>query len=297
VKTLRRTMLYVPGNRAAMVKDAHIYRPDTLMFDLEDGVPYPEKDSARMLVYYALRTIEYGDVETAVRINGLDTPYGRDDIEAIVRAKPDLIRIPKTDSADSVREVEQIIEEVERKIGLAVGTIKLFAAIETPLGVMNAPEIARASARLVGIALGAEDLVTNLGTTRSEDGIELLYARSRILFAARAAGIHAIDTVYSDVCNDEGFIAETRLIKQLGFDGKSVVQPHQIDMAHKIFTPTVEEVRNAERTLTALHAAEERGSGVIALDGKMIDKPMVTRARRILELALASGVEANKELL
>lgn len=290
-------MLYVPGNRAAMVKDAHIYRPDTLMFDLEDSVPYTEKDSARMLVYHALRAIDYEGVETAVRINGLDTPYGLEDIEAMVRARPDIIRIPKTDTAESVREIEVAIGAVERTIGIPVGTIKLFAAIETPLGVMNAPEIARASDRLVGIALGAEDLVTNLGTTRSEEGIELLYARSRILFAARAAGIHAVDTVYSDVCDDDGFVRETRLIKQLGFDGKSVVQPHQIELAHKIFTPTPDEVRSAERTLTALRAAEERGSGVTALDGKMIDKPMLARAQRILELAIASGLEVNRELM
>ena len=287
---LRRTMLYVPGNSAAMVKDAHIYRPDTVMFDLEDSVSDREKDAARFLVYQTLRTIDYEGVETAVRINGLDTPYGKDDIEAMVRARPNIIRIPKTEKAQDVADVETEIERVERKIGLPIGTIKLFAAIETPLGVLNAREIACSSNRLLGIALGAEDLVTSLRTTRSRDGIELYYARSQVLFAARVAGINAIDTVFSNVQDEEGFLAEVRLIKQLGFDGKSVIQPNQIKLVHRVYTPTEEEVHKALRVLEAIREAEVKGSGVIALDGRMIDKPVVERARWTIELAKVSGV-------
>jgi citrate lyase subunit beta/citryl-CoA lyase len=287
---LRRTMLYVPGNSAAMVKDAHIYRPDTVMFDLEDSVSYHEKDAARFLVFQALRTIDYEGVETAVRINSLDTPYGKDDIEAMVRAKPNIIRIPKTDKAQDVADVEGEIERVERKIGIPVGTIKLFAAIETPLGVLNAREIACASNRLLGIALGAEDLVTNLKTFRSAEGIELLFARSQVLYAARVAGIHAIDTIYPNVQNEEGFLEEVRLIKQLGFDGKSVIQPNQIKLVHRIYTPTVEDIRKALRIVAAIKEAETKGSGVIALDGRMVDKPIVERAQWTLELARASGI-------
>ena len=294
---LRRTMLYVPGNSAAMVKDAHIYRPDTVMFDLEDSVSYKEKDAARFLVFQALRTIDYEGVETAVRINGLDTPYGKDDIDAMVRANPNIIRIPKTDTAQDVLDVEELIERTEKKTGREVGTIKLFAAVETPLGVLNAREIALSSKRLVGIALGAEDLVTNLKTTRSKEGIELLFARSQVLFAARVAGIHAIDTVYTNIADEEGFLSETRLIKQLGFDGKSVIQPSQIGLVHRVFTPDFEEIRKSLRVVQAIKEAEEKGSGVIALDGRMIDKPIVERAQRILELARASGIDPEKEMV
>jgi citrate lyase subunit beta/citryl-CoA lyase len=292
---LRRTMLYVPGNSAAMVKDAQIYRPDTVMFDLEDSVSYKEKDAARFLVYQALKTIDYEGVETAVRINGLDTPYGKDDIEAVVRARPNIIRIPKTDSAKDVNDVEELIEKTERKTGLEAGTIKLFAAVETPLGVLNAYSIACSSKRLVGIALGAEDLVTNLRTTRSAEGIELLYARSQVLFAARAAGINAVDTVYSNVTDEEGFLAEVRYIKQLGFDGKSVIQPSQIGVVHRVYTPTGAEIKKARRIVEALKEAEGKGSGVIALDGRMVDKPVVDRALRTIELARVAGIDIDKE--
>jgi citrate lyase subunit beta/citryl-CoA lyase len=292
---LRRTMMYVPGNAAAKVKDAHVYRPDTVMFDLEDSVAYSEKDAARFLVYHALRTIDYENVETAVRINGLDTEFGRDDITAIVRARPDIIRIPKTERPEDVNDVEELILKAERRWGLPEGGIKLFVAIETAQGILNAASIARASARLVGIAIGAEDLVTNLKAIRTAGGTELLFARSQVLFAARAAGIDAVDTVYTDVANEEGFLAEVRHIKELGFDGKSVIQPSQILLVHRVFTPSAAEIQLSLRVLAAIKQAEARGSGVIALDGKMIDKPIVDRAMRIIELAKASGIEVAKE--
>jgi citrate lyase subunit beta/citryl-CoA lyase len=170
-----------------------------------------------------------------------------------------------------------------------------MAAVESPLGVMNAYEIATASKRLVAIAIGAEDFVTNMKTTRSPEGIELLAARSNLLMAARAAGIYALDTVYTNIKDDDGFMDEVKLIKQLGFDGKSVIHPRQIGMVHKIYTPTEKEIRNAVRVVEAIKEAESKGSGVIALDGKMIDGPVVDRAYRVLELAKASGVYKEEE--
>lgn len=285
---LRRTMLYVPGNNAGMMKDAHIYRSDSVMFDLEDSVSLYEKDSARLLVFNALSTLNYEGIETVVRINGLDTPYGREDIRAMVRARPDVIRLPKAETAEDVKAVEKLIEKEERICGYEKGTIKMMAAIESPLGVINAYAIAMSSDRLIGIALGAEDFVTNMKTKRSPDGIELLFARSQILTAARAAGIYALDTVYSDVNNEAGFIQEVELVKQLGFDGKSVISPRQIGPVHKIFCPTDKEIDNAIKVIHAIREAEEKKSGVISLNGKMVDKPIVDRARRILELAVMS---------
>lgn len=295
MEKLRRTMLYVPGNNAGMVKDAHIYRSDSVMFDLEDSVSLNEKDAARLLIFNALKTLDYEGIETVVRINGLDTPFGEDDIKAMVRACPDIIRIPKAEKPEDIIAVEKIIDREEKAAGVKHGTIKIMAAIESPLGVINAYAIATASKRLVGIALGAEDYVTNMKTKRSPEGIEILYARSAIVTAARAAGIYALDTVYSDINNEEGFIEEVKLIKQLGFDGKSVITPRQITPVHRIYTPEQKEIDFALRVIHAIEEAEEKGSGVISLDGKMVDKPIVDRAERVLTMARASGILIHED--
>jgi citrate lyase subunit beta/citryl-CoA lyase len=293
VKRLRRTMLYVPGNNPAMIRDAHIFGSDSIMFDLEDSVALTEKDSARFLVYNALTTIDYGDTEKVVRVNPLNTPFGHEDFEAMVRAKPDVIRLPKTERADDVIEAEQLIEKIEEASGIQKGDIKLMAAIESALGIINAYDIAVSSKRLVGIALGAEDLVTDLKTKRYDDGLELLFARSQLLFAARGTGIAALDTVYSNVNNEEGFRKEVELIKKLGFDGKSVINPRQIEPVHQIFTPTQKEIDYSIRVIQAIEEAHAKKSGVISLDGKMIDKPIADRAKRVLDLAEAAGIYIN----
>lgn len=283
MEKIRRTMMYVPGNNPAMLADAHIYGADALMFDLEDSVSLREKDSARLLVYNMVKENDH-ETEIVVRINGLDTPFGEKDIEAMVRAGADVIRLPKTDTDQDVKDVEQIIESVEKKIGVPVGKTKMMAAIETPLGIINAYKIAKASDRLIGIAIGAEDFVTNMKTSRSQAGIELLSARSQLVIAARAAGISAIDTVFSDIEDEKTFRREVALIKQLGFDGKSVINPRQIDIVHDIYNPTDEEVHHARQVMLAIKEADEKGSGVISVNGKMVDKPIVERAMRILEL-------------
>ena len=287
---LRRTMMYVPGNNPGMLKDAHIYGADSLMFDLEDSVALNEKDSARFLVYNCLKSVDYEGMETVVRINGLDTPFGVEDLEAIVRAQPDIIRLPKTETAQDIIDVENIIERVEKEAGIPVGKTKMMAAVESALGVLNALDIAKASKRLIGIAIGAEDFVTDMKTTRSPEGIELLAARSQVVLAARAAGIYALDTVYSDVNNDEGFENEVKLIKQLGFDGKSIINPRQIDIVNRVYVPSEKEIDKAIRVIRAAKEAEKKGSGVVSLNGKMVDKPIIERAKRALLLAKASNV-------
>ncbi len=290
MERLRRTMMFVPGSNPGMIKEAYIYNADSIMFDLEDSVALAEKDAARFLVYNALKTIDYGKTELVVRINGLDSPFGKDDIEAMVRAGIHVVRLPKTEKKEDIWEVEKAIEEAEIKWGREVGSTKMMAAIESPLGIVNAYAIASASPRLIAMALGAEDYVTNLKTQRYPDGQELFAARTQILIAARAAGIYAIDTVYSDVDNDEGFKNEVKLIKQLGFDGKSVINPRQIKPVHEIYTPSEKEIKKSKDVIRAAKDAEERGLGVIALNGKMIDKPIIERAERVLLLAKAAGV-------
>jgi len=287
---LRRTMMFVPGNNPGMIKDAYIYNCDSIMFDLEDSVSYAEKDAARSLVFHALTTIDYGDKELVVRVNALNTPTGIADLEAMVRAKVDVIRLPKTETAEDIVFCEQEVERIEKTIGMEIGSTKMMAAIESAEGVLNAPLIAKASKRLIGIALGAEDYVTDLKTNRSPEGTELLFARCMILQAARAAGICALDTVYSDVNNEEGLIAEVKHIKQLGFDGKSVINPRQIQPIIDVFTPTEKEIQKAMAVMEAIEEANRRGSGVIALNGKMIDRPIVLRAERVLNLAKAAKI-------
>lgn len=287
---LRRTMMFVPGNNPAMIKDAGIYGADSIMFDLEDAVAMTEKDAARMLVFQALQTVDYGETELVVRINDLHSEFGRADIFAMVKAGVHVIRLPKTETPEDVVEVASVISEAEKKFGIQEGTTLMMAAIEGAMGALNAPAIATASDRLIGIAIGAEDYVTNMKTKRYPDGQELFFARSMIVHAARAAGISAFDTVYSDVDNTEGFLNEVRLIHQLGFDGKSCINPRQIPLVNSVYQPTVKEINHALDVLCAIEEAKEKGSGVISLNGKMIDKPIVERAERVIRLAKASNL-------
>jgi len=204
-----------------------------------------------------------------------------------------VIRLPKTETADDIRAVDAAIESVESHYQIPVGTTKMMAAIESAEGVLNAREIAIASNRMIGIALGAEDYVTSQKTRRYPDGQELFFARNYILHAARAAGIAAIDTVYSDVDNEDGLRQEASLIKQLGFDGKSVINPRQIPIINAIYAPTQAEIQNAKEVLAAIEEAESKGSGVIAINGKMVDKPIVERAYRVLAMAKAANMEVK----
>lgn len=286
---LRRSMMFVPGNNPGMIRDAAIYGADCLMFDLEDSVAITEKDAARYLVYNALTTIDYSPAEIVVRINDLESGLGIQDLEAIVRARPDVIRLPKTATAKDVTDCEKEIERIEKEAGIPVGSTGMMAAIESAEGVLNAPQIALASKRLIGIALGAEDYVTDLKTTRS-DGTELAFARGMIVNAARMAGIDALDTVYSDVNNEEGFLHEVNIIKKMGFSGKSVINPRQIEPLHRTFRPSQKDIDKALAIMEAIKEANAKGSGVASLKGKMIDKPVVARARYLLELA---GIEVD----
>jgi citrate lyase subunit beta/citryl-CoA lyase len=288
MEKMRRSMMFVPGNNPGMLQNAGIYGADTVILDLEDSVAITEKDAARQLVLSTIKHIKY-PCEVAVRINHIQTPFGRDDLAAVLAAKPDLIRLPKAETAEDIQEVAAIIDEAERIHGFPAGSIKMMAAIETAKGLLNALTIATASPRMVAIAIGGEDFVADLKTSRSRAGTEMFVAKGQLVLAARAAGIQVIDTVFADVDDEEGFRMEVGTIKQMGFDGKSVINPRQISVVHEIFTPTAAEVTKARRILEAYQEALAKKSGVIALDGKMIDAPVVTRAERILAYAAATG--------
>lgn len=285
---LRRSMLFLPGANAAMLSNAFIYRPDSIMFDLEDAVSLREKDSARILVFHALQHPMYQDMETVVRINPLNTPFGLQDLEAVVRAGVDVVRLPKTDSPEDIYELEAHIERIEKACGREVGSTRVMAAIESALGVVNAVAIARCSKRLIGIALAAFDYVMDMQTERG-DGTELFYARCAVLHAARVAGIDAFDVVWSDINDEEGFLKEVDHIRKLGFNGKSLINPRQIDLLHNAYAPTQKEVDHSLRVVEAAQEGERNGLGVVSLNGKMIDGPIIDHARRVLERA-KSGI-------
>ena len=291
MKKPRRSMLFIPGSNAAMLSTAFVYRPDSIMFDLEDAVSLRAKDSARMLVYHALQLPMYREMETVVRINPLDTPFGHKDLEAAVRGGAEIIRLPKTDCAEDVLRLEREVERIEKECGRKAGSTRLMAAIESASGVVNALSIATSTPRMDSIALAGFDYVVDMQTQRG-DGMELFYARCAVLHAARAAKIDAFDVVFPDVNDDEGFLKEVNLIKRLGFNGKSLINPRQIELLHQAYMPSEEEVAKAKRIEEAAQEAERAGHGVVSLNGKMVDAPVVLSARRILDLARSSRASA-----
>jgi len=287
---LRRTMMFMNAQKPGLIKDAYIYGCDSIMLDLEDSVAESQKDAARFSLYHALTTIDYGSTEVIVRINGLDTPHWREDIRVCVAGGADGIRIAKCESAQDVKTVEAAVEQAEREFGVEVGRTLLMAALESPKGVLNAYEICSASERMFGVAISGGDFRKCLQTTFQPDGVDLLAARGQMLLAARAAGIQCFDTVFTDLNDQEGFEAEVRQNKAMGFDGKSLINPKQIRTVHEIFAPSEKEVRQAERIVRAYREQSAAGIGVFTVDGKMIDIAFIPGAERTLRLAKACGM-------
>ena len=298
---LRRSVMYAAGNNPGLLQNAAIYGADSVIFDVEDSVSVMEKDSARQLVYHALTRLKF-PCEIGVRINHISTPWGYSDLEYLLPAKPDYIRLPKGESGDEIRDIDKIITNVEQKCGFAPGSIKIMVSIESPKGLRNAYEIASASPRMIAIAIGGEDFAASLKTEKTKGnlitgGRELFVARSLLVLAAKEVGIQAIDSVFADLRDEETLINEVKLVKELGFDGKSCVNPRQIDIIHQVFTPSASDVDYAKEVLNVYKEALEKKTGVISLHGKMIDMPMVIRAERVLALAEATGMVRKEELV
>jgi citrate lyase subunit beta/citryl-CoA lyase len=287
---LRRSLLYVPGNMPGMLQNIPVFGADGVMIDLEDAVPLQEKDAARVLTRNFLASYRVRDKEMFVRINGLDTPYGADDLQEVLPALPDGIRLPKADTPEIVERLDTLLTEQEEKLGLDLGHFKIIPSIESALGVLNCVETARASSRLVALAFGAEDYTASLEIDRTKSGEELFSARTQVVWAAKAAGLQAIDSIFADVNDMEALRAETLLVKRLGFTGKSLVNPRQIDVVHEAFRPTREEIDHALEVMEAIRKAREMGTGVISLRGRMVDAPVVTRAARVIRSAVAFGM-------
>ena len=287
---LRRSLLYVPGNMPGMLQNIPVFEADGVMIDLEDAVPLAEKDAARLLTRNFLRFYTQRNKEMFVRINALDTPYADADLREVLPALPDGIRLPKADTPEIVERLDTLLTEQEEKLGLAIGHFKIIPSIESAQGVLNCVETAKASQRIVALAFGAEDYTASMEIDRTKTGEELFSARTQVVWAAKAAGIQAIDSIFSDVNDMEALRAETLLVKRLGYTGKSLVNPRQIEVIHEVFRPTAAEIHNAVEVMEAIKRAREMGTGVISLRGKMVDAPVVMRAARTLRTAVAFGM-------
>ncbi|MDH3290701.1 MAG: aldolase/citrate lyase family protein [Gemmatimonadota bacterium] len=283
---LRRSRLYLPGNEPKFMVNAGLYQPDAVILDLEDSVHPAEKDAARLLVRNALRSVDFGAAERMVRINQL--PMGFEDLDAVIPEEPDLILIPKTEQLEQVRQVHERILEIQQAAGND-RPIWLMPIIESARGVEHAYAIAKATDAVVALTIGLEDYTADLGVVKTVDGAESLFARSRLVNAARAAGVQAIDSVFGDVGDEAGLAAWARRSRGMGFEGMGCVHPRQVQVIHAAFTPSDEEIEKALQIVAAFEEAQAKGLGVVSLGTRMVDPPVVLRAQRLVAVARRSG--------
>jgi citrate lyase subunit beta / citryl-CoA lyase len=282
----RRSRLYIPGNQPELMLNAGLFGADSIILDLEDSVAPSQKFESRILVRCMLENAEafLPTGEIIVRINSIRGSFGRSDLFEIVPSLPHVLLIPKCESAADVINVEQLVLEIEEKHGIQ-SRVLLMPLIETGKGVVNAPAIASASPRNVALCFGAEDYTNDLGIARTREERETFFARQQIVLAAKAADIQAIDTVFSDVGDEAGLIASAQEAKSLGFVGKGIIHPRQVEPVHKAFAPTRHELEEAKKIVAALKEAHKEGLGVASLGSKMIDAPVAERAQKIINLA------------
>lgn len=291
---MRRSMLFLPGNNPNMLINGNCFGADAVIFDLEDAVSPEEKDAARILVRNTMRYMDFNGCETIVRINSIDTDYWKEDLEAILPEKPHLILLPKTCMPENVLLADEYMTQVETKHGIESGTIGLMPLIETALGVENSYKIASCSSRVKALFLGAEDLTSDLQCKRTKESQEIEYARTRLVVAARAAGVDVYDTPFTDVNDDDGIVEDAKKAKALGFTGKASISPRHIEAINDAFSPTKAEIDYAYEVMDAISLAKERGLGAISLHGKMIDAPIVIRAQRTISTAEALGLDRRE---
>lgn len=282
----RFSRLYLPGNSPSLMLNAGVHKPNGIILDLEDAVAPDKKFEASFLVRNALRNLDFYGAERMVRIN--QVPKGLDDLNFIVPHNVNLILVPKCESADQIHQVNNKIENIKKKYNVT-GNIWLMPIVESALGVIKSYEIATAAPNVVAMAIGLEDYTADLGTRRTAEGIESLFARSQVVNACRAAEIQPIDSVFSDVMDMEGLKNNVLKSKALGFDGMGCIHPRQIKMIHENYAPATEEIEKAKKIVIAFDEATAKGLGVVSLGTKMIDPPVVKRAQNTIDLALKTG--------
>ena len=284
---LRRSRLYLPGSEPKYYINASLHAPDGVILDLEDSVHRGEKDAARILVRNTLRAVDFGRCERMVRINQL--PLGLEDLAEVVGESPDLILIPKAEGPEQVREVDRMIAEIKERNGI-VRPIWIMPIIESALGIENAFAVATGSENVAALTIGLEDYTADLGVVKTTEGRESQYARSRVVNAARAAGLQAIDSVFSDVVDVDGLRRWAEASRAAGFEGMGCIHPGQIRVIHEAFQPTAVEIEKAQKVVAAFEEAQGKGLAVVSLGSKMIDPPVVQRALKLVERAKAMGV-------
>ncbi len=287
---LIRSWMFVPGHRQKMIDKAMELTTDAIMLDIEDGVAPNEKDTARQLIGAALGRPKPAHAPARfVRINAIGHARMDADFEAVVRPGLEGLVLPKVESVEEVSKVDAILNECEAKLKMTSGGVKLLIAIESPRGLLKAAQIAAHSPRVVGLMFGAEDFGRELGlpTSREGEARDMLYARSAMVIAAASAHVQAVDGVWVDLKDSEGLVNFARQSRRLGFSGMSLIHPSQVDPINTLFSPTAEEVRYAQQVVEAFEEANARGDGSIALGGQLIDRPIVDRARRTIEMAQA----------
>lgn len=288
-----RSMLYIPGDSPGMIQHAPVFGADSILLDLEDAVALTEKDAARKMVAEFLQKFDFKDLFVTVRLNGADTEFFEKDVEEIIPCAPAAVRLPKCSGPSDVLFADEKITKIEKECGIPVNSVKIHAMIETALGLERAFEVASASPRVSALTIGGQDFTADMGVQKTKEGRELFYARCRVAAAAHAAGVDSYDTVWADLQDDAGLLRETKEIVGLGFTGKACIHPSQIATIHKAFLPADKDLRKACRVVEAAEKAKREGKGVVSIDGKMVDAPVVARSRHLLELAELYGIKVG----
>ena len=285
----RRALLYMPGDDRRKIEKATTLGVDSICMDMEDGVAITRKTEARAVIADAMKELDFGSSERCIRINSVGSGFEKFDLAAAVATNPDAIVVPKVESGGQVRSISEYIEMYEVSGRIPVGTIRMLVGVETAKGILNLKEIAAADKRLEAIIFGAEDYAASIGARRTKEATEVLYARSAVVTACAANELHAIDMVYIDFRDAEGLRLEAEQGAALGFSGKQIIHPNQVAVVQEAFTPSEEAIEYAQRVVRAFAASQKEGKGAFALDGKMIDMPLLKNAQKVLDRAKAAG--------
>ena len=285
----RRALLYMPGDDRRKIEKATTLGVDCICMDMEDGVAITQKTEARAVIAQAMKDLDFGNSERCIRINSVGSGLEKYDLAAAVATDPEAVVVPKVETATQVRAISDYIEMYERSARKPVGSIRMLVGVETAKGILNLREIAEADRRLEAIIFGAEDYAASIGGTRTKEATEVLYARSAVVTACAANDLQAIDMVYIDFRDVEGLRAEAEQAARLGFSGKQIIHPNQVVAVQEAFTPSAEAIEYAQRVVDAFSASQKEGKGAFALDGKMIDMPLLKNAQKVLDRAKSAG--------
>ncbi len=285
----RRALLYMPGDDRRKIEKATTLGVDCICMDMEDGVAITRKAEARAVIAQAMKELDFGNSERCIRINSFGSGFEKFDLAAAVATNPNAIVVPKVETAEQVRSISEYIELYEHSSKMDVGSIRMLVGVETAKGILNLKEIAEADKRLEALIFGAEDFAASVGATRTREATEVLYARSAVVVACAANELQAIDMVYIDFRDVEGLRLEAEQGARLGFSGKQIIHPNQVAAVQEAFTPSEEAIEYAQRVVKTFTASQKEGKGAFALNGKMIDMPLLKNAQNVLDRAKAAG--------